>query len=422
MQTEHVHYVGMRAPVKHKYTQCMVPYSGSQRLLTEGLTKVKLGNNFAFFCSMRMDTGIMNKRTAIITCAVSMWAVCVCSTAWGIVDTRAIEAVREKSVLNSNDLQAIDVFVQDAVEEVLRAEEKNFATIAKTRSILISRQKSKIPDQKQYAQRFLESAQNRITAALEEAQSLPPTRRAKVRVNLLIIAQALNHESLVTAAMPYLSDPSKPVSYWATRLVTSNAALAMINASSPQSGQLITALNRMAPQASPETLCLIIPFASQIKIAAGQELILTIAEGRTQQYESHTVSHELADIKVLSGLYSQFNANGPNKTLCAQRFAQLFSYVIQRYAKTQTELTVQQKQDLISIIVETENTCVSGLTKEPQTTLRRAIERGDITALMTEHDRLLGSATEKGVLPELLHFSYKAGNQEQDIPLLLEAR
>jgi hypothetical protein len=368
-----------------------------------------------------MDTDIMNRRTAIITCAASIWVISVCSTAWGIIDTRAIEAVREKPVLNTGDLRAIDVFVQDAVEEVLRARDKDFATIAKTRSILIGRQESNVPNQKQYAQTFLESAQTHITAALQEAQSLPPARRAKVRVNLLIIAQALNHESLVTAALPYLSDPSKPVSYWATQLVTSQAALTMINTSSPQSGQLITALSKIAPLASPETLSLIIPFAVQIKMAAGQELILTIAEGRIKQYENNSVSHELADIKVLSGLCAQFNANGPNKTQCAQHFAQLLSYAIQRYAKGQTKLTDQQKQDLISIIVETEDTCITKLTSQPQTGLRRAIERGDMELLMAEHDRLLGAATQKGVLPELLHYSYTDGNQEQDAPLTLNA-
>ena len=362
----------------------------------------------------------MNNRTATITCTVVIWVICVCSTAWGIVDTRAIEAVREKSVLNSSDLQAIDVFVQDAVEEVLRAQEKDFATIAKTRSILISRQQSGVPNQKQYAQQFIESAQKHITAALKEAESLPQARRAMVRINLLIVAQALNHEAFVTAALPYLSDPSKPVSYWATRLVTSETALAMINASSPQSGQLITALNKIAPAASPETMSLIIPFAAQIKIAAGQELILTIAEGRIKQYENNSVSHELADIKVLTGLCTQFNANGPRKTQCAQRFAQLLSYAIQRFAKSPGKLTDQQRQDLISIIAETEDKCITELTKQPQTTLRRAIERGDMAALMSEHDRLLGSTTAKGVLPELLHFSYKAGNREQGYPLELK--
>ncbi len=368
---------------------------------------------------MRMDTGIMNRRTATITCAVSIWVISVCSTAWGIIDTRAIEGVREKAVLNTSDLRAIDVFVQDAVDEVLTARDKDFSTIAKTRSILVSRRNSSVPNQKQYAQTFLESAQTHINAALKEAQSLPPARRAKIRVNLLIVAQTLNHESLVTTALPYLSDSSKPVSYWATQLVTSQAALTMINASSPQSDRLITALNKIAPLASPETLSLIIPFAAQIKMAAGQELILIIAEGRIKQYENNSVSHELADIKVLNGLCAQFDANGPNKTQCAQHFAQLLSYAIQRYAKGHAKLTDQQKQDLISIIVETENACITKLTGQPQTALRRAIERGDMELLMAEHDRLLGSATQKGVLPELLHYSYRDGNQEQDAPLTL---
>ncbi len=367
-----------------------------------------------------MDTDTMNKRTALITCTVSIWIICICSTAWGIVDTRAIETVREKSVLNANDLQAIDAFVLDAVEEVLRAQDKDFATIAKTRSILISRQQSNVPNQKQYTQQFLESVQKHVGSALKEAQTLTPVRRTKVSINLLIMAQAMNHKMMITVALPYLSDSSKPVSYWATQLATSPAALVAANGSAPESGQLISALKKIAPVASSETLSLIAPFAAQINNAAGQELILSIADARIKQYANNTVSHELADIKVLSGLCVQFDTNTTSKTQCAQRFAQLFSYAIQRYAKNQAQLTDQQKEDLISIIAETEDKCITKLTKQPQVALRRALERGDVTILMTEHDALLGSATQKGTLAELLHFSYKAGNMEQDFPLALK--
>ncbi|MCF7976362.1 MAG: hypothetical protein K9N55_21270 [Phycisphaerae bacterium] len=364
----------------------------------------------------------MNKRTALITCTISIWAICVCSTAWGIVDIRAIEAVREKSVLNSSDLQAIDAFVTDAVEEVLRAQDKDFATIAKTRSILISRQKSLVPNQKQYSQKFLESAKTHMTAALKEAENLPEARCAKVRINLFIMARALNDKMLVAMALPYLSNPSKPVSYWATQLATCEAALAMVNASSPESGQLITGLNQIVPKASPEAMGLIIPFAGQINTPAGQELILAISDARIKQYADQTVTHELADISVLSGLCAQLSTDGPNKTQCAQRFSQLLSFVIQRFAKAQTRLTDRQKEDLISIIVETEDKCLSKLTNQPETALRRAIEREDMTGLMAEHDRLLGSATETGVLPGLLHFTYKAGSSNQGYPLTLNVK
>ncbi len=362
----------------------------------------------------------MNKRTTLITCTISIWIICICSTAWGIVDTRAIETVREKSVLNANDLQAIDAFVLDAVEEVLRAQDKDFATIAKTRSILISRQQSNVPNQKQYTQQFLESVQKHVGSALKEAQTLPPLRRTKVGINLLIMAQAMNNKLMITVALPYLSDASKPVSYWAMQLATSPAALAAVNASAPESEQLVSELKQIAPVASPETLSLIIPFAAQINNSAGQELILSIADSRLRQYANNTVSHELADIKVLSGLCIQFYANRTGKTQCAQRFAQLLSYAIQRYAKNQAQLTNQQKEDLISIIAETEEKCLTKLTKEPQAALKRALERGDMALLMTEHDTLLGSTTKTGTLPELLHFSYKAGNMEQNFPLALK--
>jgi len=364
----------------------------------------------------------MNQRTALIIFTISIWVISTCNTALGIVDIRAIERVREKSILNDSDLRAIDVFVADAVEEVLRAQDKDFATIAKTRSILISRQKSSVANQKQYTQQFTESAQKYMTVALRDAQTLPQARCAKVRINLFIMAQTLNQEALVAMALPYLSDSSKPVSYWATRLATCDAALTMINTSSAQSGQLISALSKIAPSASPETLGLIIPFAAQINTATGQEMILTIAGTRIKLYENNAVTDELADIKVLSGLCVQFNADGPNKTQCAQHFALLFSYAIQRYTKGQAQLTVRQKNNLISIIVETEEKCITTLTNQPQSTLKRAIERDDMDALMAEHGRLLGSATEQGVLPNLLHFSHKIGNSEQNYPPVLNVK
>ena len=61
------------------------------------------------------------------------------------------------------------------------------------------------------------------------------------------------------------------------------------------------------------------------------------------------------------------------------------------YVKGMDTLNDDQKRQLISVIVETEEQCISKLLKGPQQSMRRAIERENTAAIMDEHNRLLGS-------------------------------
>ena len=97
----------------------------------------------------------------------------------------------------------------------------------------------------------------------------------------------------------------------------------------------------------------------------------------------------------------------------AQRFAQLYSYAIQRYAMGQDLLNTTQKHHLASVLVETEKSCVSVLLESPQVGVKRAVEQGDYRVLLLEHNRLLGDETKPGQLPLKLNFNY---GMTSDVP------
>jgi hypothetical protein len=95
--------------------------------------------------------------------------------------------------------------------------------------------------------------------------------------------------------------------------------------------------------------------------------------------------------------------------------------VLQRYVKGRYSLNAIQKHRLASVLVETEKSCIGRLVEMPQTVIKRAIERGDYTALLQEHSRLLGEKTQAGRLGLKLKFDYgKASDGVKRIaPLVL---
>ena len=64
-----------------------------------------------------------------------------------------------------------------------------------------------------------------------------------------------------------------------------------------------------------------------------------------------------------------------------------------------------QKSHLTSVLADIEEKCIGTLLK-PQMTIRRALGGNSMPAILAEHDRLLGSATTTGQLPQTLNFDY----------------
>jgi len=326
------------------------------------------------------------------------------------VDTRDIDQVLKKTVLDARDFEIIDQFLDEAVQELVR--ERNFTEIAKRRAVIISRKS----EQGQYAEQFSKSAYKHIQEGFEQAKQLTPEkRRTNAIVNLLILVHGLEDLRLVNLAVAWLDSDHAVIRYWAVKCLTSPAIIQQLNAAAESNpGQAATIVGRLRPlidASSAETLVQIARFSAAVNAPQSEQLLLDVADERIDRYANWTVKHELSDIVLLKLLESKIpvsaaDSSGARKPEMARRFAQLYSYVIQRYLKGPVVLNETQKNHLASVMVEAQEKCVSRLLGSPQTSFRRALERESMDAISAEHDSLLGSGNNPGQLPAKLGFDY----------------
>jgi hypothetical protein len=337
--------------------------------------------------------------------------------------TAAIDQVRNKPVLEKRDLDVIDNFIADSVRNMLNV--KDLTANAKLRSEIVNRKSS---PQGQYAQKFSESTYKYISEAFNKAQALVPRERQNIiLINLLILADELQDNPLRILAASQFKTKSMAVRYYALRCLTNPTILKQLNSGqSPDTnlaGDITGQLIEIVESSNPDVLALIAQFAAGINIPEAETLLLKTADTRIQQYADWTVQYELADgtiLKMLESKISSSSAAPTDKTALAGRFAQLYSYVLQRYIKGKN-LDEAQRRYLATVLIETEDKCISKLSGQSQTAIKQAIEKKDKQALLDEHNRLLGSAEKQGQLPLKLNFTYVTtnSNSRQNYPIPL---
>ena len=346
------------------------------------------------------------------------------------VSTRLIDPVLKKSVLDSQDLQIIDNFVNEAVREL--TEIRDFTDIARIRSVILSRQGS----QAQYAEQFYDSAHKHISSALQKASGLTPQeRQVMITTNLLILIDGLENLHLTDLAIGKLRDNNTIVRYWAVHCLTNPNIIKKLNAggasTSKMARDIALELYNIIESSRPEIIALIAKFAADVNIQETERLLVQIADIRIKRYADWTVEYELIDGIILKSLTNKIVAteqeesalitNRSNQTI-AQRFGQLFSCVIQRYIKGNGFLNDTQESQLVSVMLETEDKCISKLMGKRQTSIKRAIEAHDTTALLQEHIRLLGDEMTQGQLPLQFNFDYgrNSGSGRRTAPAALK--
>lgn len=346
----------------------------------------------------------------VILAVSAAFSVLVMHSTSQAVNTRDIDNVRNKPVLDNIDRQIIDDFLDEAVRELVST--RDFASIAKARSVILSRRLSrKDSAQAQYAEQFSVSANKYISSALKQAEKLiPKDRRFKMVLNLLILTDGLQNVRLANLAMGLLKDESKVIRYWAVHSVTSPGFTKQLNATIAVNSQLarsiVEQLQSLLGRSGPETIALMAEFAAEVSIPQGEDLLGRIADMRIKKYVDWKVDYEPLDGIILRTLYKKIFSGAVNKPAVARRFAQLYSYAIQRYVKGRDILNAAQKHRLASVLVETEKSCVSKLLVIPLTVTKRSVERNDYTRLVLEHSRILGDDTTPGLLPVKLNFDY----------------
>ena len=201
-------------------------------------------------------------------------------------------------------------------------------------------------------------------------------------------------------ALKYVDSKNEVIRYWAVHCVTNPEITEKLN--NPKAidtaRQVIKRLDEVVATSSPDTLGLIASFSGSIKIPEGESLLLKVADRRIASYADWTVERELMDSKILQILGDRMASSSASKEAVGKRFGQLLSYVFQRYIKGAEILDAGQKGQLVSVLVDTEQSCLSKITGKPRFNIKKAIESGDISALQREHNNLLGDGTKAGEL------------------------
>ncbi|MBN1973580.1 MAG: hypothetical protein JW787_08065 [Sedimentisphaerales bacterium] len=317
-----------------------------------------------------------------------------------------INNILNKTVLTEQDKQIIDDYIRETINALLN--ENNLSKIARHREVILSRKGSQV----QYVQQFNESTEKYITEAFNTIKTLKPAEKQSIiAANLLILIDKLENIQFAIPAMNLLEDKNIVVRYWAVQCLTNPNIIARLNsgqASNPNLPQEITAkFKSIVPGSSPEILNSIARYAAGINITQGEELLLQIADQRIRSYADWSIKLEYIDTNLLKLIESKIS-NPSDKTdvsALARRFAQLYSYAIQRYAAGFDTLNSIQKAQLATLIVEIEDKCIKNMTGSQQT-LRKALETEQLQALMAEHNILLGSDTAQGKLPLKYKFNY----------------
>ncbi|OHB62049.1 MAG: hypothetical protein A2167_03615 [Planctomycetes bacterium RBG_13_46_10] len=332
-------------------------------------------------------------------------------------DTQEIDAVRNKSVLDSKDLQVIDNFLAKTIDDLIKT--RDFTSIARTRTVILSNQST----QGQYAKQFSESAHKYISSGLQQAQTLPQERQFKIVLNLLILTDGLKDPRLADLAIAKLKDNNNVIRYWAVRCITNPGLISKLNIAEAANGRLarriteeLKQLLNSSPAPEDEILAVVTEFAAESILPETEILLKQIADIRIKQYADWSVKYELLDSAVLKSLANKINPADSNKSVDSARrirdepeiarcFAQLYSHIMQRYLKGQG-LSDNNKQYLVSVLLEIEDKSLSKLLGKTPLNIKRAVEQNNLSLLGQEYERLFGNRTKAGELTSKLNIDY----------------
>jgi hypothetical protein len=323
------------------------------------------------------------------------------------VDTRGIDIVRQKDVLDEEDFKVIEQFIKDAINELV--ETVDFTQVARLREIIVTRQS----EQSQYAEQYSKYLRKYIGEAFSQTRDLEDAvRRHRVRVNLTILVYQLENPRLVDIALDALDDKDESVQYWAARALTGRRLIARLEANSGSSDvveRIATKFESIVETAPPEVICVMADLAAVDNNGQTEGLLLKMADMRIKGYSDWTETASPVDMKLLKLLCDKLQVNDSKAGEFGRRFAQLYSYIMQKYImvlRGEASLDEEQKQQLASILVEIEDKCIGRLTGLQQTVIKRAVELDDDNTLFLENGRLLGDATRTGELPRKFGFDY----------------
>jgi len=345
----------------------------------------------------------MNQRTGL---AFFILGLLICSGAAIAADATKIAALMTASkdrtqALSQADNETIDAYLNAAVDELLVARDVAEAVTVRNQ---ILQYRGWDENLSLYTRAYLLTVRKHIKRGLGQVASWPGADAKLVaQRNLVILAGQLTSVELREFGLQFLGSPDTATRYWAVKSLTTPIVTAQIvSASDAELAKgIITALDKVTEKEThPEILRMIADCAGQMKVPDAVTTLRKVAARRFEAYEKWLARNEIQDAAILRALAQGIaNAASPQeKTLLAQDFGQLYSYVIQRYILGRDRLDAASVARLESAILEVEDKVLPGFLGWTAGPFKEAVARQDNARLQSEHDALLGSAAKPGLL------------------------
>ncbi len=328
----------------------------------------------------------------------------------GIDDVLA-SAKKTNQALGTLESGIIDNFLAEAFDELLAAEGQ--AEMVTARLQITFRKGSEKTGH--YSSSFVLAVRKQLKDIFGQLETWDdPVRLQQVTRNLIILVADMESLVLVDFGIDKLGDDDVIIRYWAVKAISRPAIAAQLNSEmtgdADVADKIVTALDKVAETESyGEILELIVGFAASIDTIKARELLLKFADMRIAAYEDWSVSDEHIDAVLLNGLGAVAAANSVIQKEAGRKFAQLYSYVIQRFISGTDVLSEDSLATLASVIVDVEANAVAKILGRTQRSIRTAVEKKTYPALQREHDDLFGLPGIAGKLPVKLSFDYGKG-------------
>jgi hypothetical protein len=346
----------------------------------------------------------------------------ITSSLFAQLDTTEIEKVTKKTVLEKADLALIEQFVANGVNEILSSED--FSSISAIRStILAYNHSTQAAADIQYKPQFVASAAKAIAKGFEDAKEVSdPKKQAGIMLNLAILVDSVRDIAMTDLALKAAKTPDTAVRYWAVHALTNSTVVEQLNGKPAVKAKVIDELGTLLKnEKSPEIIEQVAKFFASVNDPAAQKVLLAIADSRIKQYESWNIDYFPIDATILKVVGEKIEAGKENSPFAA-KFAQLFSYTIQRLY-IDKDLSSGQKDQLGGVLIQTESK-VLGKLGIVQTSIKRAIDKNNLASLAAENKTLFGEGATAGKFQSMfpVEFGVDANNVKVIAPRSLPAK
>lgn len=327
------------------------------------------------------------------------------------VPTDEISALRQRAqgetaVISEADRAMIEKFWQVALDAMLLSEDPT--TVVSIRRQL---QQEKGDAAGPYAAEYVKVALSNLKTDFMTVEKWEESERKSFMLrNLMILAAQLESPLLAELGLDRLGHADDVVRYWAVKAVCNPAMAQHLNTAIGDQSKIFAALaERIAQEPQMDVLRTIITFAAMVNRDEARGLLIAAAERRIAMYQAWAVVNESVDTLLLKTI-GMIVLNEPETAVrakMAQKFAELFSLVFQRYMADPSPLTDEQRAALLAVIAEVDNQIFTRLMGNQQTGVMRAIRSPQWrTALEQEHVTYFGGPTRAGELGTRWKFTY----------------